>query len=107
MKNTKNKFLISFKNINMKNKIENSEANLELEFFSQQEKKLIQSKLATSGNRTRASRVAGENSTTEPTLLGVQLLKFKLYSMKGRIPTLAYQEDVLKKFQEFNTTCSI
>ena len=26
-------------------------------------------KLATSGNRTRASRVAGENSTTEPTLL--------------------------------------
>ena len=25
-------------------------------------------KLATSGNRTRASRVAGENSTTEPTL---------------------------------------
>ena len=27
------------------------------------------SKLATSGNRTRASRVAGENSTTEPTLL--------------------------------------
>ena len=28
-------------------------------------------KLATSGNRTRASRVAGENSTTEPTLLDV------------------------------------
>ena len=27
-------------------------------------------KFATSGNRTRASRVAGENSTTEPTLLG-------------------------------------
>ena len=26
-------------------------------------------KSATSGNRTRASRVAGENSTTEPTLL--------------------------------------
>ena len=26
-------------------------------------------KFATSGNRTRASRVAGENSTTEPTLL--------------------------------------
>ena len=30
---------------------------------------IIISKFATSGNRTRASRVAGENSTTEPTLL--------------------------------------
>ena len=29
-------------------------------------------KIATSGNRTRASRVAGENSTTEPTLLEVE-----------------------------------
>ena len=34
MKIIKNKFLISFKNINLKNKIENSKANLELEFFS-------------------------------------------------------------------------
>ena len=31
--------------------------------------RLLNQKLATSGNRTRASRVAGENSTTEPTLL--------------------------------------
>ena len=33
MKIIKNKFLISLKNINLKNKIENAEANLELEFF--------------------------------------------------------------------------
>ena len=69
MKIIKNKFLISFKNIILKNKIENSEANLELEFFPSKSWLLV-SKLATSGNRTRASRVAGENSTTEPTLLG-------------------------------------
>ena len=31
--------------------------------------KNLKIKIATSGNRTRASRVAGENSTTEPTLL--------------------------------------
>ena len=35
-------------------------------------------KNATSGNRTRASRVAGENSTTEPTLLATVLAKNKL-----------------------------
>ena len=33
---------------------------------------LFSQKFATSGNRTRASRVAGENSTTEPTLLDTQ-----------------------------------
>ena len=38
--------------------------------FSCNHKSCHFSKLATSGNRTRASRVAGENSTTEPTLLG-------------------------------------
>ena len=32
-------------------------------------KDVTNQKFATSGNRTRASRVAGENSTTEPTLL--------------------------------------
>ena len=35
-------------------------------------------KIATSGNRTRASRVAGENSTTEPTLLVSQSVQFYL-----------------------------
>ena len=68
MKIIKNKFIISFKNVNLKNKIENSETNLELQFSFDQEK-LLKPKFATSGNRTRASRVAGENSTTEPTLL--------------------------------------
>ena len=33
-------------------------------------------KTATSGNRTRASRVAGENSTTEPTLLEIPARKW-------------------------------
>ena len=42
-------------------------------------KDVINQKLATSGNRTRASRVAGENSTTEPTLLGEMGLKFDSY----------------------------
>ena len=35
----------------------------------------VKTKVATSGNRTRASRVAGENSTTEPTLLESRLDK--------------------------------
>ena len=34
-------------------------------------------KIATSGNRTRAARVAGEHSTTEPTLLHMERAKFK------------------------------
>ena len=39
-------------------------------------------RLATSGNRTRASRVAGENSTTEPTL-HVRLWKIPLFYSKN------------------------
>ena len=42
-----------------------------LEFFINEFQKLKSQKSATSGNRTRASRVAGENSTTEPTLLRI------------------------------------
>ena len=36
-------------------------------FFAKYEKAL--KKIASSGNRTRAARVAGEHSTTEPTML--------------------------------------
>ena len=38
---------------------------------------------ATSGNRTRAARVAGEHSTTEPTLLAYHSLGI-LFSYKKR-----------------------
>ena len=34
---------------------------------------------ASSGNRTRAARVAGEHSTTEPTMLDAREIKCKLY----------------------------
>ncbi len=33
-------------------------------------KKNIEKKVASAGNRTRAARVAGEHSTTEPLMLG-------------------------------------
>ena len=34
--------------------------------------------IASSGNRTRAARVAGEHSTTEPTMLPYNLSYFKI-----------------------------
>ena len=37
-------------------------------------------KYALAGNRTRASRVAGENSTTEPPMRSYNQLLLKLYS---------------------------
>ena len=42
----------------------------------------MNSKNALSGNRTRASRVAGENSTTEPTML-VSEISFGYYKLKA------------------------
>ena len=39
----------------------------------------LMAKFATSGNRTRASRVAGENSTTEPTLLAPTFCQTQIY----------------------------
>ena len=43
--------------------------------------------LASSGNRTRAARVAGEHSTTEPTMLGwcIQCITFIHISSCGRV----------------------
>ena len=36
--------------------------------------KILKKIFASSGNRTRAARVAGEHSTTEPTMLGYQIV---------------------------------
>ena len=41
---------------------------------------LFQSKVASAGNRTRAARVAGEHSTTEPTMPTYLPLKGQLRS---------------------------
>ena len=37
--------------------------------------------MASSGNRTRAARVAGEHSTTEPTMLRYYKLQFDIYEV--------------------------
>ena len=53
--------------------------------FHTQEKDLTQKKthFASSGNRTRAARVAGEHSTTEPTML--ECFKFRKIDYKHEI----------------------
>ena len=38
--------------------------------FIENGKKILKKKVASAGNRTRAARVAGEHSTTEPLMLG-------------------------------------
>ena len=38
-------------------------------------------KFASSGNRTRAARVAGEHSTTEPTMLDIRVYKSSLFGL--------------------------
>ena len=48
--------------------------------------KKLKKEIASSGNRTRAARVAGEHSTTEPTMLAarwMQLLSRYLLLCKG------------------------
>ena len=42
--------------------------------------KIVEKTIASSGNRTRAARVAGEHSTTEPTMLEYQEMKFTIKS---------------------------
>ena len=49
------------------------------------EKKKKEKKNALTGNRTRASRVAGENSTTEPSVLSLLPVSFQMHSFDGTL----------------------
>ena len=59
----------STRGFNFQSSLKNSVFNQKFKISGCVQQKFSQN-IATSGNRTRASRVAGENSTTEPTLPG-------------------------------------
>ena len=63
---------------------------------------------ASSGNRTRAARVAGEHSTTEPTMLTCRnVRKIRLSTLHNRLSTLVWIVFVFLKYtRDLFETCS-
>ena len=63
-------------------------------FFSSPFPRKCQTKIASSGNRTRAARVAGEHSTTEPTMPHENVVIF------GHYYKLAKKQTDRKKYSQ-------
>ena len=63
-------------------------------FFLKKKKEKLKSKFASAGNRTRAARVAGEHSTTEPPML----LKGML-SLLNLLPTIILKDLIFYLFE--------